>query len=195
MNKHTSATERGGFLRRFARRHDGAVAIEFAFIVPALLIFTVGILEFGLILFDYHRASEATRRASRLALIQVPLAVLNTLRTTNLAIDCAADSGGTVTCTSGTEEGDADTNFAAMITAMQSVFPDIGNTNVEVGYVASGIDSVANANLVTALVTVNLTDVTHSFVVLNIVPGVPSTITYPEFSTSALRSTEGITPP
>ena len=90
MNKHTSATERGGFLRRFARRDDGAVAIEFAFIVPALLIFTVGILEFGLILFDYHRASEATRRASRLALIQVPLAVLNTLRTTNLAIDCAA---------------------------------------------------------------------------------------------------------
>ena len=81
-----------------------------------------------------------------------------------------------------------------MITAMQSVFPDIGNTNVEVGYVASGIDSVANSNLVTALVTVNLTDVTHSFVVLNIVPGVPATITYPEFSTSALRSTEGITP-
>ena len=61
MSKHTSATERGRFLRRFARRDDGAVAIEFALILPALLVFTIGVLEFGLILFDYHRASEATR--------------------------------------------------------------------------------------------------------------------------------------
>ena len=193
MSKHTSAAERGRFLRRFARRDDGAVAIEFAFIVPALIIFTVGILEFGLILFDYHRASEATRRASRLALIQTPLAELDTLRTVDL--DCTANSGGTVSCTNDTEDGDADTNFAAMITTMQAVFADIGNTNVQVGYVASGIDSAANAELVTALVTVNLTGVTHSFVVLDIVPGVPSSITYPAFSTSALRSTEGITPP
>ena len=59
MSKHTSAAERGWFPRRFARREDGAVAIEFAIIIPALIIFTVGILEFGLILFDYHRASEA----------------------------------------------------------------------------------------------------------------------------------------
>ncbi len=193
MSKHTSATERGRFLRRFARRDDGAVAIEFAFIVPALIIFTVGILEFGLILFDYHRASEATRRASRLALIQTPLAVLNTLRTTDL--DCTATSGGTVSCTGSTEDGDADTNFAAMITAMQAVFADIGNTNVQVGYVASGIDDVDNAEVVTALVTVNLSGITHGLIVLDILPGVPSSITLPAFSTSALRHTEVITPP
>jgi Flp pilus assembly protein TadG len=195
MSKHTSATERGRFLRRFARRNDGAVAIEFAFIVPALIIFTIGILEFGLVLFDYHRASEATRRASRLALIQNPLATLDTLRTTNLAIDCTANSGGTVSCTGSTHNGDSNSSFAAMLTAMKAVFPDITNTNVQVGYVASGIDDVDNDEIVTALVTVSLTGVTHSFIVLNIVPGVPSSITYPAFSTSALRHTEVIVPP
>ena len=81
------------------------------------------------------------------------------------------------------------------ITAVQAVFSDIGNTNVQVGYVASGIDDADNDEIVTALVTVNLTGVTHSFIVLDIVPGVPSSITYPAFSTSALRATEVITPP
>ncbi len=81
------------------------------------------------------------------------------------------------------------------ITAMQAVFSDIGNTNVQIGYVASGIDDVDNAEVVTALVTVSLTGVTHTFVALGIVPGVPSSMTLPTFSTSALRATEVITPP
>lgn len=195
MSKHTSATERGRFLQRFIRRDDGAVAIEFAFIFPALIAFTIGILEFGLILFDFHRASEATRRAGRLAIIQDPLATLDTLRTTNLAIDCTATSGGVVSCTDNTDNGDSDTSFAAMITTMQGIFPDIGNINVQVGYVASGIDATTTPELVTALVTVSLTGVTHSFVALGIIPGVPSSMTFPAFSTSVLRATEVITPP
>lgn len=195
MSKHTSATERGRFLRRFIRRDDGAVAIEFAFIFPALFAFTIGILEFGLVLFDFHRAGEATRRASRLAIIQDPLATLDTLRTTNLAIDCTATSGGVVSCTSTTNNGDSDANFDAMLDAMQAVFPDILATNVQVGYVASGIDNVNNEEVVTALVTVSLTGVTHSFVALGIIPGAPSSMTFPAFSTSALRATEVITPP
>ena len=194
MSKHTSATERGRFLRRFFRRDDGAVAIEFAFIVPVLILFTVGVLEFGLILFDYHRAGEATRRASRLTLIQTPLAELDTLRTTDPAVNCTAASGPIVTCNV-TEDSDANTNFGAMLTAMQAIFPDIAATNVLVGYVASGIDDAGNPEVVTALVTVSLTGVSHTFVALGIVPGVPSSITLPAFSTSALRATEAITPP
>ncbi len=193
MSKHTSATERGRFLRRFARRDDGAVAIEFALILPALLVFTIGILEFGLILFDYHRASEATRRGSRLSLIQTPLGSLNSLRTTNFS--CTASSGGTVSCTGSTADSDAGTNFAAMKTAMTAVFPDITNNNIGISYVASGIDSVSNTDVVTALVTVTLTGITHDLIVLDILPGVPSTISYPAFSTSALRATDVITPP
>ncbi len=193
MSKHTSATERGRFLRRFFRRDDGAVAIEFAFIVPALILFTVGILEFGLILFDYHRAGEATRRASRLALIQDPLATLDTLRTKDLS--CTASASGTVSCTDSTDNGDSNASFKAMIDAMQAIFPDIGNTNVQIVYAASGIDDAANEEVVTALVTVSLTGVSHTFVALGIVPGVPSSMTLPTFSTSALRATEVISPP
>ncbi len=81
------------------------------------------------------------------------------------------------------------------ITAMQAVFPELTNTNVQVGYVASGIDDVDNAEVVTALVTVNLSGITHGLIVLDILPGVPSSITLPAFSTSALRHTEVISPP
>ena len=49
--------------------------------------------------------------------------------------------------------------------------------------------------VVTALVTVSLTGVTHTFVALGIIPGLPSSMTFPAFSTSALRATEVITPP
>ena len=192
MSKHTSATERGRFLRRFFRRDDGAVAIEFAFIVPVLILFTVGILEFGLILFDYHRAGEATRRASRLTLIQNPIATLDDLRTN--AVSCTAASGPIVACNV-TEDSDANTNFGAMLTAMQAIFPDIAATNVLVGYAASGIDDAGIPDVVTALVTVSLTGVSHTFVALGIVPGVPSSMTLPTFSTSALRATEVISPP
>ena len=193
MSKHTSATERGRFLRRFARRDDGAVAIEFALILPALLVFTIGVLEFGLILFDYHRASEATRRGSRLSLIQTPLGPMNSLRTNSFF--CSAIANGAVSCTGSTVDSGAGNNFAAMRNAMTAVFPDITNNNIQIGYVASGIDAASLTGVVTALVTVTLTGVTHPLIVLDILPGVPSTITLPAFSTSALRATEAITPP
>ena len=193
MSRHTLAIERGRLLRRFTRRDDGAVAIEFAFIVPALILFTLGILEFGLILFDYHRAGEATRRASRLALTQAPLAVLNTLRTTDLT--CTAAGDGAVNCTNNTEDDAAKINFKAILEGMQAIFPDILATNVQIGYVASGIDDVDNVGIVTALVTVSLTGVSHSLIALSFVPGVPKSITLPTFSTSALLATEAITPP
>jgi len=169
------------------------VAIEFAFIFPALIAFTIGILEFGLILFDFHRAGEATRRAGRLAIIQEPLGSMDSLRSASFS--CTATSGPVVACTTVTVDGDADTNFGAMLTAMQAVFPDIAAANVQVGYAASGIDAAATPELVTALVTVSLTGVTHTFVALGIIPGAPSSMTYPAFSTSALRATEVITPP
>jgi len=110
------------------------------------------------------------------------------------SFSCTATSGPVVACTV-TVDGDADTNFGAMLTAMQAIFPDIAATNVLVGYVASGIDDAGNPEVVTALVTVSLTGVTHSFVALDIIPGVPSSMTFPAFSTSALRATEVITPP
>ena len=99
------------------------------------------------------------------------------------------------TSTSSTNNGDSDNSFDTMLTAMRDVFPDITATNVQVGYVASGIDDAGNTDVVTALVTVSLTGVTHTFVALGIIPGVPSSMTFPAFSTSALRATQVITPP
>ena len=51
----------------------GTTAVEFGLILPALLLLTLGALEGGLIMFDYHKISEATRRGLRTALTEDPI--------------------------------------------------------------------------------------------------------------------------
>ena len=174
------------FLRRCARGVRGSVAIEFAFILPLLLIFTIGVIEFGLIMFDFHRASEATRRALRLALINPPLTTLSTLSAASITCN---KSGGAVSCTAGTVQGTATTSFDSMVEAMQGVFPTIQDSNVRVIYAASGLDAGLPPGLVTPLVTVSLTNLTHPFFVPKLF-GLPATLTYPGFSTSAVGPTQ-----
>ncbi len=174
------------FLRRCARGVRGSVAIEFAFILPLLLIFTIGVIEFGLILFDFHRASEATRRALRLALINPPLTTLSTI--SNASITCTK-SGGNVSCTAGTVQGTAGASFDSMVQAMQGVLPTIQDLNVEVTYADSGLDAGLPPGLVTPLVTVRLTNLTRPFIVLNVF-GLPASLTFPGFSTSAVGPTQ-----
>jgi Flp pilus assembly protein TadG len=52
-------------LRPWRRRDDGASAVEFAILVPVLLIITFGILAVGLLLFGQISATHAAREAAR----------------------------------------------------------------------------------------------------------------------------------
>jgi Flp pilus assembly pilin Flp len=52
-------------LRRAARSDDGASAVEFALLVPFLLLITFGIITFGMILFTQITATHAAREAAR----------------------------------------------------------------------------------------------------------------------------------
>jgi len=54
-------------LRRFARRTDGLAAIEFAFILPVLLIMLVGAAEIGEAVSIYRKVSITTRTVADLA--------------------------------------------------------------------------------------------------------------------------------
>ncbi len=187
MSRCTLAAKLRRASRRFARGVRGSVAIEFAFILPLLLIFTIGVIEFGLILFDFHRASEATRRALRLALINPPIsAALNNL--TSGPIVCNGGSSG-VSCSPGSTTATADATFNAIVASMQGVFPTIQATNVQITYSDSGLDAGLPPGLVTPLVTVRLTNLTHPFIVLNVF-GLPADFTFPGFSTSAVGPTQ-----
>lgn len=55
-------------LRRFARASDGAAAIEFAIIVPVFVMFCMGIIEGGRMLWIHNSIQTATEEAGRYAM-------------------------------------------------------------------------------------------------------------------------------
>lgn len=52
---------------RLRRGERGAVAVEFALVVPLIILLTLGIIEFALLLRDYVSATSVTREAVRVA--------------------------------------------------------------------------------------------------------------------------------
>ena len=71
MSKHLSAIS---FPRRLRRDDRGEAIVGFAFVLPVLVFLSLAIFEFSLVMFDFHRAGEATRRAVRLVAISDPVA-------------------------------------------------------------------------------------------------------------------------
>jgi len=51
--------------RHFAKRDEGATAVEFALIAPVVVALTMSIIEFGLIIFTYTTAGNASRDVAR----------------------------------------------------------------------------------------------------------------------------------
>jgi Flp pilus assembly protein TadG len=51
--------------RHFAKRDEGATAVEFALVAPVLVALTMSIIEFGLIIFTYTTAGNASRDVAR----------------------------------------------------------------------------------------------------------------------------------
>jgi Flp pilus assembly protein TadG len=56
-------------LTRFAKRDDGQALVEFALIMPFLLLFLVGIVEFGRAWNEHEVLTDATREGARQAAI------------------------------------------------------------------------------------------------------------------------------
>ena len=51
--------------RHCAKRDEGATAVEFALVAPVLVALTMSIIEFGLIIFTYTTAGNASRDVAR----------------------------------------------------------------------------------------------------------------------------------
>ncbi|MCH6567168.1 MAG: pilus assembly protein [Nitrospinae bacterium] len=96
----------------------GNALVGLAFLLPIVLGLSFGILEFSVLIFDFHRANEATRRIARQAAIIAPLVDQATL-----------SNNGSATCT-----GTACKGLAALTEVAKSVFPKIGPENVAITY-------------------------------------------------------------
>lgn len=164
------------------RGDGGSALISFAFAVPILLGLGCATLEFGLVAFDYHRAGEAARRGARLAAIMLPVADTSGL-TAGSSITCDSD-GTTVTCNGTSALRPA--TFDAVLTAMRNIFPDLTAANVEIEYAASGIGTAGTPAGVLPMVTVQLRNVEHSYLMLTFVPGMPSKLLFPTFTTTQI---------
>ena len=57
---------------RFRKRTDGMSAVEFALLLPVMLLIVCGIMDFGNLYFQLHVANEAAREAARLGAITKP---------------------------------------------------------------------------------------------------------------------------
>lgn len=187
MTKPTLASSVRRGLRRLWRDERGVEAIEFIFVAPVLLILTIGTLEMGLVLFEYHLAGEATRRGARVAVIEEPIASMEDLKSTAVTCD---GSSASVTCTGATVEDSA--SFTAVYDAMHAILPGLARTSVRVAYAPSTVASDTTEGIVTPLVTVQIVNYVHEFSVLGFIPGVPTSITLPSFATTLIAPSRSI---
>ncbi len=157
-------------LRRLWRDTGGNSLIGFAMLLPALLGFSFGILEFSLVAFDFHRANEATRRIARAATMLPPLVNQNTLTT-----------GQTAQCT-----GSGCTGLAALTADAQQIYPTLTVDNVQITYTMTTVGDLATPGGIKPLITVRLTGLTHQYLMLQAIPGVPANLAMPPFVTSML---------
>ena len=178
-----------GWLRRFTRAQSGAAIVEFAFVAPLLVIMTLAIFEFMMVMFDYHRAGEATRQGVRTAAIEASVGDLDGLEAAGDVVFCTGNAGG-ATCTGGPVTTAA--SFTQVVSEMQTVLPYIGPKNVRIEYRFSGIGDATTPGGILPHVTVRLIDLARPFSLFQAIPGIPNSIGLPEFAASYLGNGNGI---
>ena len=98
MIKATSAASWRRQARRFLGDVRGAMAVEFAILVPLIIVVTAALFEFVWLMYDYQAATDSTREGVRAALIGDTLADLANLETQDIV---CTFSGGSTSCSGG----------------------------------------------------------------------------------------------
>lgn len=196
-------------LRGYTTNDRGAVATEFALLFMSLFVLTIGILEFGLAVFEWARIEKALQRGARLAVVTDPVATdlrdFSGKTSANMFGDPCRDSatGGIqpycqydpdpIVCTASGCNGygfDA-TAFNAIVARIQETNPRIQAANVVVEYRATELGFVGRPggradefNLVPS-VTVRVRNLAYPFYVLDDLLGF-SNLIMPEFATTLI---------
>ncbi len=186
MSRSTSGHRRFGTIGRLAADRRGAAAVEFAFVAPVLFLLTLGMIELGMILFEYHRMGEAARSGARVALIEDPIPKLIDL-SNKPNITCNGADDGSVSCNVTVADS---SSFTDVLTAMQNILPALKGSNVAISYIDSDItDATELTGLVTPILTLSIEGYQYSYFFLDTVPGIPATMTLPGFSTTRVVHT------
>ncbi|MBB4641212.1 TadE/TadG family type IV pilus assembly protein [Rhizorhapis suberifaciens] len=184
----------------------GATAAEFALVLPLMLLFLLGILDVGRLMWTWNQAEKATQTGVRYAV--ATNVVANNLSGFSFAttgygtqgdpVSTTAFTGMACTSTSCTCTGTAcnsintslnNTAFTNLINRMNDIFPQIAAANVTVDYTNVGLGFAGDPNGpdVAPLVTVKLRNLTFQPITLLLFN---TSITLPDFS-AALTLEDG----
>ena len=168
-------------LHPLRRDQRGAIAAEFALVLPLLLLFLFGIIDVGRLMYTWNEAEKATQMGARMAVVtdMVPggLAEMDystslgqglVVPVTSFGQASCTKPGTAVTCTCGT--GSAcptltpinSTAFDAIVTRMQAMLPGLTAANVAIDYTNSGLGYSGDPDGadVAPLITVRIIDMT-----------------------------------
>ena len=162
-------------MRRLRLDRSGASAVEFALVLPLLLLLLFGIIDAGRFLWEINKAEKATQAGARVAVVTdplppglaaanyvgvggltqgdlIPTSALGLVTCTNTACTCTTSPCPTL----GTFNSAA---FSTIFTRMRNMKRDIAASNVQITYRGSGLGYAGDPNgmEIAPLVTVQLT--------------------------------------
>lgn len=173
--------------QRFKRDESGVTLVEYTLVFMLLMLLTFGLIEFGVVLYQYNSAEMATSVGARYIATRGPVV-------TGIS-DCGVATGepaGTpcrdidgsdewsFTCNANAPSGNCQgVPLAALVTEMQRFAPNVEAQNVEVIVWGAGFGFVGR-NSPVPMVTVRLTGMQYDFVALDDLLGF-GTLTMPGF--------------
>ncbi|WP_250832565.1 TadE/TadG family type IV pilus assembly protein [Marinobacter sediminum] len=159
------------------RKQRGAAMVEMAITIAIFMMLLFAIIEMAILLHTWSKASEATRAASRYAIVSTPVTDLS-------GLSCP---GGEVSVTCG------DASCGTLLETVQGYLPWVDGANVRVTYRCSSTGfSGRPEELAIRQVEVALENVTYELAVPNLI-GVEGELTLPDFRST--RTTEDLHTP
>jgi Flp pilus assembly protein TadG len=195
-------------LKRLARDTGGSVFVEFTLIFAVFLTVIMGIVEFGLVFWQWNAASKAVQLGGRLAAVSAP--VDSSLPNIQCAGGAAAVgtkphddflricSGATSTCSGGTYDAAAMNTLVfgrgsnacqdavvGQLPGMCDIYSRVTPQNVIVRYEETGLGFCGRPGGPVPTITVELTGLTFDWIFMDVlVPGIGDVVQLPGLRTT-----------
>lgn len=178
--------------RRFRKNQTGAVLVEHTLVFLLLMLLTFGLIEFGVVLYQYNAAETATSVGARYVATRGPIAAglsdCGVPTSASAGTQCNTINGSaswTITCNAAAPTGACQAApLNALVTRMQQFAPNIGAQNVQVVLRGAGLGFVGRGSPV-PMVTVRLTSMEYDFIALDDLLGF-GTLTMPSFDATVV---------
>ena len=160
-------------LFRFRKNQSGAVLVEHTLVFMMMMVLTFGLIEFGIVLYQYNAAEKATAVGARFIATRGPVVAglpdcgpgVN-VNGMNAGATCPSSSWET-TCNANAPSGGCQASVLnALVAEMRRFSPNVEAQNVQVVLRGAGLGFVGRGSPV-PMVTVRLTGMQYDFIALD----------------------------